>query len=113
MWRWLLVGPLLLVLVLFALSNTDPVAVRFWPFDLAWVTPLAVAVLSVSALAFLLGATVAWAAALPARRRARSLAGRNRRLEAEVEELRAELAKPVNAPSGAPATGRAVALAGR
>ena len=110
MLRWLLIGPLLLVLVLFALSNTDPVAVRLWPFDLAWEAPLALAVLAVAALAFLLGAFVAWAAAIPARRRAHSLAGRNRRLEAEVEELRAQLARPV-APGAAP--GRTVALAGR
>ncbi|MFC0409987.1 LapA family protein [Roseomonas elaeocarpi] len=97
MWRWLLVAPLLLVLVLFALSNTAPVPVGFWPFDFVWQTPLSVAVLSVSAFAFLLGAVIAWAASLGPRRRARQLAGTTRRLEAEVAQLRAQLARPVPA----------------
>ena len=104
MWRWLLIGPLLLVLVLFALSNTAPVPVRFWPFDLAWETPLAVAVLSVSAFAFLLGALVTWMASRGARRRARRLAQTVRQLESELAQLRAQVARQV--PEGGEAMGR-------
>ncbi|PZR11756.1 MAG: DUF1049 domain-containing protein [Azospirillum brasilense] len=104
MWRWLLIGPLLIVLVLFALSNTAPVPVRFWPFDLAWETPLAVAVLSVSALAFLLGALVTWMTSLGARRRARHLAQTVRQLESELAQLRAQVARQV--PEGSDVPGR-------
>ena len=95
MWRLLLVGPLVVVLILFALSNTDDVSVRFWPFDLAWQTPLAVAVLAVSALSFLLGASVAWASSLPHRRRSRELTNASRLLEAELDGFRGQAARPV------------------
>ena len=99
-----ILASLLLVLVLFALSNTAPVPVRFWPFDLAWETPLAVAVLSVSAFAFLLGALVTWMASLGARRRARRLAQTVRQLESELAQLRAQVARQV--PEGGEAMGR-------
>ncbi|MFT8243305.1 LapA family protein [Roseomonas sp. BN140053] len=113
MWRWVLIAPLLVVLVIFALSNTQPVDVGFWPFDLTWQTPLSVAVLSVSALAFLVGAVVAWASGMPQRRRARDLSNASRLLQAEVEQLRAEAAKPVpgSAATAAPATTRRPATA--
>ena len=45
MLRWVLFVPLLVILALFALSNTQDVEIRLWPFDLAWVSPLGVAVL--------------------------------------------------------------------
>ena len=102
MWRWLLIGPLLLVLVLFALSNTHDVAVGFWPFDLVWQTPLALAVLSVSALSFLLGAGVAWLSALPHRRQARELTNASRLLEAELDSFRSQAARPVPATPAEP-----------
>jgi uncharacterized integral membrane protein len=97
MWRWLLIGPLLVLLVLFALSNMQPVAVGLWPFDLTWQTPLALAVLLVSALAFLLGAFVAWAAGMPQRRRGRAAVRAAREAEAELAEIRAREAKRVEA----------------
>ncbi|MFH5923349.1 lipopolysaccharide assembly protein LapA domain-containing protein [Roseomonas xinghualingensis] len=97
MWRWLLIGPLLLVIVLFALSNMQPVSVGLWPFDLTWQTPLALAVLLVSALAFLLGAFVAWTAGMPSRRRMRARARAGEAAQAELNELRAREAKRVEA----------------
>ncbi|WP_424136047.1 LapA family protein [Roseomonas chloroacetimidivorans] len=97
MWRWLLIGPLLLVLILFAVSNMQPVSVAFWPFDLTWQTPLALAVLLISALAFLLGAFVSWAAGAPARRRARARIRAGEAAQAELNRLRAQEAKRVEA----------------
>ena len=47
--RWLLFVPLLVLLALFALSNPQDVEIRLWPFDLAWVSPLGVAVLLLAA----------------------------------------------------------------
>lgn len=85
----LLTAVLLLVLVLFAISNPQPVALQFWPFDLAWEVPLAGAVLGAAALAFLLGAVLAWGGALRYRRRARKMQRAAQLLEAEVAELRA------------------------
>jgi uncharacterized integral membrane protein len=87
--RWILFVPLLVVLALFALSNPQDVEFRLWPFDLAWVSPLGVAVLLISAVAFLVGALVAWGAGLPARRRAARMEQAARLLEGELAGYRA------------------------
>lgn len=95
MLRILLAAPLLLVLVLFAISNTGPVDLRFWPFDFAWQMPLAGAVLGAALLAFLLGALLAWGTGLRYRARARQLQRAARLLEAELADLRAKQATAV------------------
>jgi uncharacterized integral membrane protein len=82
----LLLLPPLVLLVLFALSNPQPVELRLWPFDLAWRTSLALAVLVPAGGAFLLGAVIAWSSALPERWRAWRAAGR---LRSELGESRA------------------------
>ena len=87
--RWLLLAPLLALVVLFALSNRQPVTIGLWPSDLTWQAPLAVATLSIAALAFLLGAAMVWMASLSHRRRARRAADDIRRLERELELFRA------------------------
>ncbi len=111
MLRLLLIGPLLVLLILFAVSNMAPVGVMLWPLDVTWQAPLAVVVLLVAALAFLLGAGVAWAAGMPVRRRGRQAVRGSRQLEAEVSELRAREAKRVEAErlgETVPAAGRAL-----
>lgn len=104
MLRWILLLPLLVILILFGLSNREEVFLRLWPFDLAWAVPLSVAILVFSALFFILGATIAWAAGLTHRARARRAEEAARLLEAEVAEYRAAAAKqvgPVPPPAGA------------
>jgi uncharacterized integral membrane protein len=88
--RWLLFLPLLVLLALFALSNPQDVEIRLWPFDLAWVSPLGIAVLILCAVAFLLGAALAWAAGIPARRRATRVEEAARLLEGELAGYRAK-----------------------
>jgi lipopolysaccharide assembly protein A len=88
--RWVFFLPLLVLLALFALSNPQDVEIRLWPFDLAWVAPLGIAVLLMAAMAFLLGAVIAWASALPARRRAARIEQAAKLLEAELAALRAK-----------------------
>ena len=91
----LLLLPLLVLLVLFGLSNRQEVALELWPFDLAWVVPLSVAMLVLAALAFLFGAAVTWAGALAWRRRAKRVEEAARVLEAELAEHRARAARDV------------------
>jgi uncharacterized integral membrane protein len=88
--RWVFFVPLLVLLALFGLSNPQDVEIRLWPFDLAWVAPLGVAVLLLAAIAFLIGAVIAWAAALPIRRRAARIEQAAKLLEAELAALRAK-----------------------
>ncbi|HTW26629.1 MAG TPA: lipopolysaccharide assembly protein LapA domain-containing protein [Acetobacteraceae bacterium] len=89
--RLIIALPVLLILVLFALSNRGVVSVGFWPTDFTWQTPLSVAVLVGMAVAFLLGAVLAWIGTLAQARRARRAERQVRLLEAEVATLKARL----------------------
>lgn len=81
----LLIGlPVLLLLVLFALSNRQGVAVGLWPTDFTLSVPLALAVLVPAAIACLAGALAFWLPALLLRRRLR-------RAEASLVALQADL----------------------
>ena len=90
--RLIIASPLLIILVVFALSNTVPVRLGFWPTGLALEVPLAVAVLIGMAIAFLLGALIVWVGELGQRRRARRAEHTARLLEEQVQELKARLA---------------------
>ncbi len=89
--RLLIALPLLLILVLFALSNTAPVRLQFWPTDYTLELPLSLAILGAMAIAFLLGGTVVWLSELAQRNRARRAEHAVRLLEAQVQELKARL----------------------
>jgi len=95
--RLLIALPLLLLLVLFALSNREPVPLRFWPTDYSLVLPLSLAVVGGMAIAFLAGGSLVWVSALTQRRRARRAEQTVRLLEAQVQDLKARpppLAQP-------------------
>ncbi len=89
--RLLIAAPFLLLLVLFALSNTAPVRLTLWPTDFALEMPLSLAILAAMAIAFLLGGAVVWVNELGQRRRARRAEEAVRLLEAQVQDLKARL----------------------
>ena len=99
MLKFILLLPLLLVLVLFELSNTAPVRLSFWPTDYALELPLSIVVLVGAALAFVAGAVLVWISGSGARRRARRAEAAVRVLEDKVEELKTRLARPAAPPS--------------
>jgi len=86
---------LVLLIVIFALSNRQPVEVGFWPTGYVWTVPLSLAVLAVSALFFIGGALLGWRGASSVRRRAR-------RAEAALRVVEAQRPVPSNAPLLAP-----------
>lgn len=92
--RLLIAVPFLILLVLFALSNTGPVRLGLWPTDFVIIAPLAVAILAGMAIAFLLGALFVWANELSQRRRARRAEHTIRLLEEQIAELRAREPRP-------------------
>ncbi|MBS0562250.1 MAG: DUF1049 domain-containing protein [Proteobacteria bacterium] len=96
MLRFLAALPFILLLVLFAMSNTQPVRVGLWPTDYAFELPLAVAVLIGAALAFLAGALIVWLGTFPLRRRARRAEAQTRVLEARLQELQARIGSPIH-----------------
>jgi lipopolysaccharide assembly protein A len=87
--RWVFFLPLLVLLALFALSNTQEVEIRLWPLDAAWAASLGIAMLLFGAAAFLIGAALVWASHVPERRRARRIEQAARLLEAELASLKA------------------------
>jgi putative membrane protein len=89
--RWLILAPFLLLLVLFALSNTSPVRVGLWPTGWSLEAPLSLAILGAMALAFLVGGLLVWIAELGQRRRAQRAEHAVRLLEAQVQELKSRL----------------------
>ncbi len=90
--RRLALAPLLLFLVLFALSNRQPVSITLWPTDISTTTPLWLMVLGLGALFFLIGAMLVWLAEAPARRRLAGLERQCAALSAELAGLRREAA---------------------
>jgi uncharacterized integral membrane protein len=95
--RLLIAIPLLLLVVLFALSNTQNVHLGLWPLpaNYAFDAPLSIIVLAGMAIAFMLGALELWFTALGARRRARRAENQVKLLEAQIQELKARNAAPV------------------
>ena len=87
--RLLIAVPLLILLVLFVLSNRAPVRLGLWPTDYVLELPLSLTLVGAMAVAFLAGGLLVWLTELPRRRRARRTEEQVRLLEAQVEELKA------------------------
>lgn len=81
---WIVIGlPAMLAIVVFALSNREPVSLAIWPWTTQWQVPLYLVVLGVAAVAFLLGASLGWISAFRARLQA---SGDRRRLSGLTKE---------------------------
>jgi putative membrane protein len=93
--RLVIALPFLLLLVLFALSNTQAVRIGLWPTEYGLEVPLSAAVLVGMAIAFLVGALMMWISELGQRRRARRAEQTVRMLEEQVQELKARQTRPV------------------
>ena len=91
--RLLFLAPVLLLLILFALSNQAPVSLTLWPTDFSIDVPVSLAMLSGMGLAFLAGALVVWPSAVAARVRAGRAERRAARLEAEQQPKPAPLSR--------------------
>ena len=98
--RLLIVIPLLLLLVLFALSNTAALRLGLWPTDYALELPTSVAILGAMAVAFLAGAFLVWVSELGRRRRTRQAEQAVKLLEEQVKALKAQLSPPNATPGG-------------
>lgn len=91
---WIVLGLVALALALFAASNRTPVALGFWPLDLALELPLYLAILLTFFAGLCCGALAAWAGGRHWRREARQRRRRITALESELEATQARLAGP-------------------
>jgi uncharacterized integral membrane protein len=96
----------ILVGVLIAVSNSQPVQLALWPLPHLLVVPLYVLVIALLLLGVLAGLGMGWWAARHHRRRAREAGGEAARLERELGRLRtAEAARQAPTASGAGPSG--------
>ena len=96
--RVLLTIPLLLILIVFALSNKQVVRLGLWPTDILLDAPVSIAVLVVAGLFFIAGASITWGRALSQGRRARRAESAVRQLEAQMQAMRARPANSLPPP---------------
>ena len=85
---WSLAAPLMLLAVLFAISNMQTVTLGLWPLPFNVDAPIFLVALGGLALGFIAGGAVAWLGAGRARSRARVAERALRKRESEIEDLR-------------------------
>jgi uncharacterized integral membrane protein len=112
MLRILLLLPFLVLLVVFALSNPQPVKLGIWPTDYSIEVPVSIAILTASGLFFFLGALFVWFGAIAARSRHRRAERRAATLEAELRNHTAPAPITRGASARAAGTKALPALAG-
>ena len=94
--RLLIALPLLLLLVLFALSNTSTLKLGLWPTDYTIEWPASAVILGAMGVAFLAGAFLVWVGEMGQRRRARRAEQAMKLLEEQVKALKAQLSPPTS-----------------
>jgi len=92
--RLLIVAFLLLLLVLFALSNAAALTLSLWPTGYTLTLPTSIVILGAMAVAFLAGAFLVWVSELGRHRRARQAEQTVKLLEDQLKALRAQLSPP-------------------
>lgn len=85
--RWTLIGIVVLILIVFAVSNRQAIALSLWPLPLEINTRLYLVVLLTLLVGFLIGELVAWVNGRRWRREARRKARRVEELERELAAL--------------------------
>jgi uncharacterized integral membrane protein len=104
--RWTVGIPLLMLMVAFALSNTEPVRLGLFPLgQLPFDVPLSVVILAAMGLGFFLGGLRVWIAASRHRRAARRAEEAVRLLEAKHQELKSRTSVPALVHAGATSRG--------
>ena len=95
--RLVIIIPLLLLLVLFLLSNSAALKLGLWPTDYTVTLPASLVILGAMAVAFLAGAFLVWVSEVSRRRRARQAEQAVAVLEEQVKALKAQLSRPGSA----------------
>ena len=90
---WIVTLPLAIFVILFAISNREPVALTLWPLPFEVEMPLFLPVLAAMVAGLIAGGVIAWWSGGRHRRRARQQTSRVKILTAELETLRAREAE--------------------
>jgi uncharacterized integral membrane protein len=98
--------PVALVVVVFAVSNRDEVAINLWPIGTDLSVPFFAVVLGVFLAGFLMGAAIMWLSRSRERNRMRRLRYRTEELERELNRLRRQADAAKAAAAETPTTPR-------
>ena len=90
---WIVTAPIAVLVVMFAISNLDPVTVRLRPFPFEWAPPIWALTLIVLFVGFILGAIVTWIGDRKRRREGKLMARRVIELEQSLAVARAQTAE--------------------
>lgn len=88
---WLVAAPLMILAVLFAISNMGPVELQLWPLPGTGTVPVYLLAFGVFAVGFFAGGFIAWIGAGRTRGRARSAERKVREEEREIAELKKKI----------------------
>ncbi len=101
---WIITLPVTVLVLVFVLSNREPVQLDFWPLEMTMTAPLYLMLLLSVLFGFLLGGAAMWVTAGRSRKRARQAAAKLREAEGQIVSLKRELErkKPANDPAGKP-----------
>ena len=105
---WIILLPVAVVVVAFAITNRAPVTLGLWPLEQTYAVPAFVVVLIAVAAGFMLGGLVSWLSAGTTRSRARTLGERAERAEREIRRLRERIERLEADAARAPLNGNAL-----
>ena len=88
---WLLALPLMILAVLFAISNMGTVEISLWPFHKVGTLPLYLLTFSIFGIGFFLGGFVSWLGTSKIRRQIRAVEGQMREDKREMAKLSSAL----------------------
>ena len=90
--HWIILGPLFVIAILFAIGNVAPVSIGLWPLAGYIQAPLSFIALFFLVVGFFVGAIVAWLAGGRRRQKMRQLTDRTAEQARRIEDLQREQA---------------------
>jgi uncharacterized integral membrane protein len=110
---WIITLPITVLVLVFVLSNRQPVQLDFWPLEMTMTAPLYLLMALTLLFGFFLGGIAMWVTAGRSRRRAREAAAKLREAEGQIVSLKRDLdrKKPANDPANAARVAPAAAQA--
>ena len=96
---WILTVPIMIVAVVFAVTNRGAATLNLWPFGITVEAPLFILVLGSALFGIVVGGAIAWLSAGRQRRRARAAEARAAAAERELSILQRKMAQEANPPA--------------
>ncbi len=90
---WIILFPLAVVLIVFAVSNRGPIAINLWPVPVSVEIPLFILLFAVLTIGVVWGGVATWMSGGNARKIARAKVREARSSEMEIKRLKSQVSK--------------------